>query len=147
RLQRRLFTEDAERGFAFIDLCHKPFDVVLMNPPFGTPPEQVFSYLKKSSPLGYVDLYPAFIARACEFCRHGFVGAITSRSFLMAHKMTRLRESLVLNSIQLILDLGPQVMDDAEVESCAYVLSTGQPVGGHFLACNLRNESNKNQVV
>ena len=35
RLQRQLFAEDAERGFAFIDVCQKRFDVVLMNPPFG----------------------------------------------------------------------------------------------------------------
>jgi len=33
--QRRLFAEDATRGFAFIDLCRKRYDVVLMNPPFG----------------------------------------------------------------------------------------------------------------
>src|SRR5207248_6725760 len=45
-LQRRLFTEDAVRGFAFIDLCHKRFDVVLMNPPFGLAPERAFTYLK-----------------------------------------------------------------------------------------------------
>src|SRR5207248_1327312 len=32
---RRLFAEDAARGFAFIDLLQKRFDVVLMNPPFG----------------------------------------------------------------------------------------------------------------
>ena len=29
RFQRRLFAEDAERGFAFVDLCQKPYDVVL----------------------------------------------------------------------------------------------------------------------
>ena len=33
--QRRLFAEDTVRGFAFIDLCRKRYDVVLMNPPFG----------------------------------------------------------------------------------------------------------------
>ena len=38
RLQRRLFTEDAVRGFAFVDLCQKRYDVVLMNPPFGELP-------------------------------------------------------------------------------------------------------------
>ena len=32
--QRRLFADDAARGFAFIDLCRKRYDVVLMNPPF-----------------------------------------------------------------------------------------------------------------
>lgn len=35
RLQRRLFTEDAVRGFAFFDVCQKRYDVILMNPPFG----------------------------------------------------------------------------------------------------------------
>ena len=34
-VRRRLFSEDAARGFAFIDLCRKRYDVVLMNPPFG----------------------------------------------------------------------------------------------------------------
>src|SRR6266704_6425264 len=29
--------DDAVRGFAFVDLCHKVFDVALMNPPFGDP--------------------------------------------------------------------------------------------------------------
>ena len=35
RFQRRLFAEDAARGFAFIDLCRKRYSVMLMNPPFG----------------------------------------------------------------------------------------------------------------
>ena len=33
--QRRLFADDAARGFAFIDVCRKRYDVALMNPPFG----------------------------------------------------------------------------------------------------------------
>ena len=50
RLQRRqaerqLFAEDAERGFAFIDLCQKRFDVVLMNPPFGASSKTAKDYL------------------------------------------------------------------------------------------------------
>ena len=32
--QRRLFADDAAQGFAFIDLCRKRYDVVVMNPPF-----------------------------------------------------------------------------------------------------------------
>ena len=35
RLRRQLFAEDAGHGFAFVDVCQKRFDVVLMNPPFG----------------------------------------------------------------------------------------------------------------
>ncbi len=30
---RRLFAGDAARGFAFIDVCRRRYDVVLMNPP------------------------------------------------------------------------------------------------------------------
>ncbi len=33
--QKLLFADDAARGFAFIELCRKKYDVVLMNPPFG----------------------------------------------------------------------------------------------------------------
>jgi len=33
--RRRLFADDAARGFAFIDLMRQRYDVVLMNPPFG----------------------------------------------------------------------------------------------------------------
>jgi predicted RNA methylase len=36
-VRRRMFAEDAARGFAFIDLCRKHYDAVLMNPPFGGP--------------------------------------------------------------------------------------------------------------
>jgi hypothetical protein len=31
--QRKLFADDAAQGFAFVDICRKRFDVVLMNPP------------------------------------------------------------------------------------------------------------------
>ena len=34
-LRRQLFAEDAVQGFAFVEMCHTRFDVVLMNPPFG----------------------------------------------------------------------------------------------------------------
>ncbi len=38
QLQRRLFADDAVRGLAFLEICFKRFDVVLMNPPFGEVP-------------------------------------------------------------------------------------------------------------
>ena len=31
-----LFADDSARGFAFIELCRQRYDVVVMNPPFGT---------------------------------------------------------------------------------------------------------------
>ncbi|MGL5018979.1 MAG: hypothetical protein ACRDBP_12660, partial [Luteolibacter sp.] len=45
--QRRLFAEDAARGFAFIDLCRQRYDVVLMNPPFGESSERCVKYFDR----------------------------------------------------------------------------------------------------
>ena len=65
RLQRRLFTEDAVRGFAFVDLCHKRFDVVLMNPPFGDQQSLQRRPCRKSMyPRTKNDLYAAFVDRS-----------------------------------------------------------------------------------
>src|SRR5262249_6808318 len=35
RYRRKLFAEDAEQGFALVDLLFNRYDVVLMNPPYG----------------------------------------------------------------------------------------------------------------
>ena len=81
-LQRRLFTDDAVRGFAFVDLCHKEFDVVLMNPPFGDPTPSCRVMLTTSYPLSKFDLFAAFIDRASQLltCGVGQLGCISSRS-------------------------------------------------------------------
>ncbi|MFQ5615770.1 MAG: Eco57I restriction-modification methylase domain-containing protein, partial [Anaerolineales bacterium] len=78
--RRRLFAEDAAQGFAFVELCRKRFDVVLMNPPFGLVPDQVFSFLQLEYPENYVDVYSTFVVRGEKLSANGFVGTITSRS-------------------------------------------------------------------
>ena len=49
--QRRLFAEDAAQGFAFIDVCRKRYDVVVMNPPFGNPAKKCLSIFQKDYPV------------------------------------------------------------------------------------------------
>src|SRR5262249_16157529 len=81
RLQRRLFAEDAVRGFAFVDLCHKRFDVLLMNPPFGAGSRAAKKVVDTAYPLSKNDLYAAFIERGLQLlCHQGELGAITSRT-------------------------------------------------------------------
>ncbi len=63
RLQRRLFADDTVRGFAFVDLCHKRYDVVLMNPPFGDAPHSIRPYLNEKYPNWGNDIYVAFGTR------------------------------------------------------------------------------------
>ena len=119
--QRRLFAEDAARGFAFIDVCRKRYDIVLMNPPFGLGPRENFERLKVDFPDSYVDLFACFISRGATLCV-GCLGAITSRAFLVTKKLERLRVNVVLPHLIALLDLGWPVMDGAMVQSAAYVL-------------------------
>jgi hypothetical protein len=145
QLQRRLFAEDAVQGFALVDICHKRFDVVLMNPPFGLPTERAFKYLEIVSPPTYVEIYASFVERALNCLSNGLIGAITSRSFTTMSRLTEWRRTSIVNRLDILLDLGLGVMDDAAVESCAYVLSRAavpQPV----LVLDLRSLINKQDL-
>ena len=123
-LRRRLFAEDAARGFAFVDLCRKRFDVVLMNPPFGEFSARSKGTIAPSYGPAKNDIYGAFIGRALELLHsHSRVGAITSRTWLALSSFRKLREFLLLQSRpQIIADLGRDVLDDANVQVCAYSL-------------------------
>ena len=120
--RRMLFAKDTVRGFAFIDICRKSFDVVVMNPPFGQPTDKVFEYQQKNYRGAHNDIYASFVRRALQFAKNGCVGAITSRSFLLSPRLESLRVHDILPKIRLLLDFGLGVMDGAYVESIAYIL-------------------------
>jgi hypothetical protein len=125
RLQRRLFTEDAVRGFAFVDLCHKRFDVLLMNPPFGEPSKPAKNWLESEYTRTKHDLYGAFVERGIGIlCARGIVGAITSRTGFFLASFQKWREELLLGyaSPVVVADLGQGVLDTAMVETAAYCL-------------------------
>src|SRR5690606_18100040 len=61
--RRRLFAEDAARGFAFIDVCRRRYDVVLMNPPFGDFSKPYKPYSRTGYPNSYNDILAAFVER------------------------------------------------------------------------------------
>jgi hypothetical protein len=128
RLQRRLFTDDAVRGFAFIDLCRKRFDVVLMNPPFGEQALQAVPYTNSTYPESKADLYASFVSRGVSLAHSsGVIGAITSRLALFASSLTNWRDRhfLTHNRLSSLADLGHGVLDDALVEAAAYVVMCG----------------------
>ena len=121
--QRRLFAADAARGFAFVDVCRKDYDIVLMNPPFGLATETVFERLRRESPETFVELYASFVRRANTLCKSGFIGAISSRGFFSMTRLTPWRTKDFVARVLLAFDLGLEVMDNAFVRSCAYVLA------------------------
>jgi hypothetical protein len=128
--QRRLFAEDAARGFAFIDVCRKRYDVALMNPPFGSFSKLWTAESKVTYPNSYNDLLGAFVEQFLQRLHpHGKLGAITSRTcfFLSSFRKWRLNVVLKEHAVRAIADLGQGVMDDAMVESAAYVIERTSP--------------------
>ncbi len=123
--QRRLFANDAARGFAFIDVCRKRYDVVLMNPPFGEATSAAKEYVASRYPRARADIYACFVERWLrQLASVGRLGAITSRLGLFLASFQKWREEVLLGEANplVIADLGYGVLDSATVETAAYVL-------------------------
>jgi hypothetical protein len=124
-LLRKLFAEDAERGFAFVDICRKRFDVLLMNPPFGAASKTSKAYIDSVYPRTKYDIYAAFVERGAErLCIGGNLGAITSRTGFFLSSFRKWREEILLQELRptIVADLGADVLDTAMVETTAYCL-------------------------
>jgi hypothetical protein len=145
--QKRLFAEDAAKGFAFIDLCRKRFDVVLMNPPFGESSYRIKSYIDDLYPYSKGNILATFVERTGELLRpFGEIGAITSRSFLFLTSMSEFREQILLKklNIELCADMGDGVLE-AMVETAVYTISKQKCSQSVFFRCLL--ESNKEKKL
>jgi len=121
-LRRRLFSDDAERVFAFVDLCHRRYDVVLMNPPFGLPSRRSQEYLKSTFEHSKNDLFATFIERGLGLLvDRGCLGAIISRTGYFLTSFSDWRDEVVLKYSQprAFADLGGGVLDTALVETAA----------------------------
>jgi Eco57I restriction-modification methylase len=121
---RRLFSDDAEHGFAFIDICRKKFDVVLMNPPFGDASIPSKKYVDGTYGDTKGDVYKAFVECFQDrLVPAGFLGIISSRAGFFLSFSSDWRERVVLRLYRplLLADFGMGVLD-AMVETAAYVL-------------------------
>jgi hypothetical protein len=132
-VSRRLFVDDIARGFSFVDLCRKRYDVVLMNPPFGEPSKHITAYLSLNYPRTKHDLYATFTERALQILnRSGFLGEISSRVGFFTKSFEKWRKEVVGTcAIEAIADLGFGVLDGATVEAAAYMIRNAQGNGGH----------------
>ena len=122
--RRRLFAEDAARGFAFIDICRKRYDVALMNPPFGDASLPSKPYIEDTYGDTKGDVYKAFVeCFQSRLIPAGYLGIISSRTgfFLSQSEDWRTRVVLRLFRPIVLADLGSGVLD-AMVEVAAYVL-------------------------
>jgi len=123
-LNAQLFAQEAEKTIHLLDVFLNDYDVVVMNPPYGNTMRTARSYLKRAFPFTSNDLYAAFFERALDLAPEGYVGALTSRTFMYHSTFQNLREQVLLNEAYLttVLDLGFGVLDDALVETSATVV-------------------------
>jgi hypothetical protein len=122
---RRIFARDGAGVLRFIDVLRQEYDVVLMNPPFGSPTRASKTYIDDKYPRTRNDVYAAFVERWLDrLVERGRLGAITSRTGFFLKTFTPWREQVLLDRtfIDVVADLGGGVLDTAMVETAAYVL-------------------------
>jgi hypothetical protein len=121
--QRRLFVDDASRGFAFIDLCRKPYDAVVMNPPFGDVADGTKTYIDSVYDAQPDNLLCSFVERARLISHCGYIGAITDSTWLKKADYESFRDFMLKGETGLsyLADLGWGVLDGANVATCAFI--------------------------
>jgi hypothetical protein len=127
--RRRLFADDAAHGVALLGVAEKKYDVVLMNPPFGSGSTRAKKDFEKAYPRTKNDVYAAFVERGIELLSaRGRVGAITSRTGFFLSSFQKWREEVLLKQAPpaVVADLGYGVLDSAMVETAAYCLEAIQ---------------------
>lgn len=146
--QKRLFAEDAAKGFSFIDLCRKRFDVVLMNPPFGESSKNTKHYIEKNYPDSKNNILGCFVERGLDMeWDRAKLGALVSRTCYYLASMLSFRESLLANSeIDCHVDLGSKVLD-AMVEVACSVYSNNQPINSYKPFIRLLVEDEKQYML
>ncbi len=105
------------------------FDVVIGNPPYvyrNSEIEAFKEYFKSKfyNNSGNYDLYKYFIEQAIEITKKNYFHSfITNSSFILQTSFEKTRKYLLENSSILILaPLGPNVFDEATVDSAVYIL-------------------------
>ncbi|MCC6390066.1 MAG: Eco57I restriction-modification methylase domain-containing protein [Bryobacterales bacterium] len=125
---QRLFAEDTARGLKLLELLSRRYDVVVMNPPYGSFVPKVKDFINVAYKLTKNNIYSVFIDRATQLVRaEGYVGALVSSTFVNLKDFEKLRTEILLkrNPMILMLDLGFGILDDATVEAAAIVLKGG----------------------
>lgn len=120
--QKLLFADDTARGFAFIELCRKNYDVVVMNPPFGSASLNTEAYLQRNYPTWGKNILAAFFERMLEVINtNGLLGAIFDRTVAIKSSYEDFRVKCFCGHITAMADTGWNVLD-ANVETTTLLL-------------------------
>lgn len=120
--ENTLFADDATRGFAFIELCQRRFDCIVMNPPFGEGSVNTSDYLERNYPAWCRSLVCAFFDRMQEMLTDGGkLGAIFDRTVMIKSSYKAFRIRNLCGYISACADTGWNVLD-ANVETSTLVV-------------------------
>ena len=146
--ENALFTEDATRGFAFIELCQKRFDCIVMNPPFGEGSENTSDYLDKNYPAWCRNLVCAFFDRMQDMLdAQGRLGAIFDRTVMIKSSYEPFRKRNLCGFITNCADTGWGVLD-ANVETSTLVLKKcSSDIDGIFMDVQDVNPEDKYKLL
>jgi len=145
RVQRRLFARDGAEGLRLVDALRRRYDVVLMNPPFGTSTERAQNYIDQRYPASRQDVSACFIERAIQIAPRGYVGAITTEALFFRRTLEDFRKRVLLRTAELevMAHLGGHVLDGATVRTAAYVLAAEPARGKRSLFVRLLGKEDK----
>ena len=144
--ENALFTEDATRGFAFIELCQQRFDVIVMNPPFGEGGESSSNYLDKNYPTWCRNLVCAFFDRMQELLiPSGLLGAIYDRTVFIKSQYVDFRKEHLCGFLRYCADTGWNVLD-ANVETTVTIMGKTR-TNKEALFIDVRDCSEKNVAL
>lgn len=137
--RRKLFAGDAAQGLAFVDVCRRRYDVILMNPPFGEPSAPSKKYVEEKYKRTKGDVLANFVERTLELSKsRGKIGAITNRTPFFLTTQAAFRQEVLQKEgfIEVMADLGSGVLE-AMVETTAYTFSPAQPPNreSSFIRC------------
>lgn len=132
--ENALFSDDATRGFAFIELCQRRFDCIVMNPPFGEGSENTSDYLDQNYPAWCRNLVCAFFDRMQEMLEDGGrLGAIFDRTVMIKSSYEPFRRRNLCGFIANCADTGWGVLDASVETSTLVVNKLSSDIEGAFM--------------
>lgn len=147
--RHKLFAEDAVRGFAFIDLCQKRYDVALMNPPFGTYSVNLTDWIKNSYPITYSNLGAVFVERSAGLLEtSGGLGIIIDISTSIRSSYDQYRYGVLYSryTLSTYLPLGWDVLD-ANVEVCCFSAMNTLRTDRTIFCLDASNQKDKHSLI
>lgn len=131
----QIMTHEASKGFRFLEVCNKRYDVVATNPPYmgsKNMGKELKEYVQMTYPEGKRDLYAAFIQRNCEWTeKRGIVAMVTQQSWMFLRSYGKMRKDILSNlSIKTLSHLGSYCFTEisgAVVNAALFTIERNHP--------------------